>query len=159
MSAEAAKSGGGLTEYIQHHLTHGTTLVGGSNFHWDTWAVSLGLGLIFVLWFTDTPEEHPRTNEAERELIASGRGAAQLHEGVPWRRIFGSRLLHGSLFGRSGFFGRCRLGGFGRSLGALLDRHDFGLVLRECTRGDGRRGEHVLQQWIRLRRHKRRRAG
>lgn len=51
VSAEAAKSGGGLTEYIQHHLTHGTTLVGGSNFHWDTWAVSLGLGLIFVVWF------------------------------------------------------------------------------------------------------------
>jgi len=50
-AAEAAKSGGGLTEYIQHHLTHNTGLVGGANFHWDTWAVSLGLGLIFVLWF------------------------------------------------------------------------------------------------------------
>ena len=51
VSAEAAKSGGGLTEYIQHHLTHGTTLVGGSGFHWDTWAVSLGLGMVFVIWF------------------------------------------------------------------------------------------------------------
>ena len=49
MSAE--KASGGLTEYIQHHLTHGTTLVGGSSFHWDSWFIGLGLGLIFVLWF------------------------------------------------------------------------------------------------------------
>jgi F-type H+-transporting ATPase subunit a len=47
----AEKASGGLTEYIQHHLTHNTGLVGGSAFHWDSWLVSLGLGLIFVLWF------------------------------------------------------------------------------------------------------------
>jgi F-type H+-transporting ATPase subunit a len=51
VSAEAAKSGGGLTEYIEHHLTHNTGTVFGGGFHWDSWAVSLGLGLIFVLWF------------------------------------------------------------------------------------------------------------
>ena len=49
MSAE--KSSGGLTEYIEHHLTHNTGSVFGSSFHWDTWLVSLGLGLMFVLWF------------------------------------------------------------------------------------------------------------
>jgi F-type H+-transporting ATPase subunit a len=47
----AEKASGGLTEYIQHHLTQNTGLVGGSAFHWDSWLVSLGLGLIFVLWF------------------------------------------------------------------------------------------------------------
>ena len=51
MSAEAAKSGGGLTEYIEHHLTHNSTMLQGASFHWDSWFISLGLGLIFVLWF------------------------------------------------------------------------------------------------------------
>ena len=49
MSAES--SPGGLTEYIEHHLTHNTGMVLGGNFHWDSWLISLGLGLIFVLWF------------------------------------------------------------------------------------------------------------
>ena len=49
MSAESSQ--GGLTEYIEHHLTHNTGTVFGGSFHWDSWLVSLGLGLIFVLWF------------------------------------------------------------------------------------------------------------
>ena len=49
MSAESSQ--GGLTEYIEHHLTHNTGMVFGGNFHWDTWLVSLALGLIFCLWF------------------------------------------------------------------------------------------------------------
>ena len=42
MSAESSQ--GGLTEYIEHHLTHNTGTVFGGNFHWDTWLVSLGRG-------------------------------------------------------------------------------------------------------------------
>ena len=49
MSPESTK--GGLTEYIEHHLTHNTGSLFGGTFHWDSWLVSLGLGLIFVLWF------------------------------------------------------------------------------------------------------------
>ena len=49
MSAESSQ--GGLTEYIEHHLTHNTGSLFGGTFHWDSWLVSLGLGLIFVLWF------------------------------------------------------------------------------------------------------------
>jgi F-type H+-transporting ATPase subunit a len=49
VSAESSQ--GGLTEYIEHHLTHNTGMVLGGNFHWDSWLISLGLGLIFVLWF------------------------------------------------------------------------------------------------------------
>jgi F-type H+-transporting ATPase subunit a len=50
VSAQA--SGGGLTEYIQHHLTHNTVQTdGGAAFHLDSWIVALALGLLFVLWF------------------------------------------------------------------------------------------------------------
>ena len=49
MSAESSQ--GGLTEYIEHHLTHNTGTVFGGGFHWDSWLVSLGLGLVFVTWF------------------------------------------------------------------------------------------------------------
>ena len=48
-------SGGGLTGYIQHHLTHNQAVPGApadpSNFNWDSWGVALALGLLFVLWF------------------------------------------------------------------------------------------------------------
>ena len=48
-------SGGGLTGYIQHHLTHNQAVHGApadpSNFNWDSWGVALALGLLFALWF------------------------------------------------------------------------------------------------------------
>jgi F-type H+-transporting ATPase subunit a len=51
VSAESGASGG-LTEYIQHHLTHHRILGGPSDgVHLDSWAVGLGLGLLFCLWF------------------------------------------------------------------------------------------------------------
>ena len=42
---------GGLNEYIAHHLTHNTVGESFKAFHLDTWAVSLALGALFVLWF------------------------------------------------------------------------------------------------------------
>jgi len=42
---------GGLSEYISHHLTHNTGTVLGGSFHWDSWIVSLVLGVLFCLWF------------------------------------------------------------------------------------------------------------
>lgn len=42
---------GGLNEYIKHHLTHNTTEVFGGSFHFDSWAVALALGLMFITWF------------------------------------------------------------------------------------------------------------
>ena len=50
MSAESGASGG-LTEYIQHHLTHNRIGQNPEAVHLDSWAVGLGLGLLFVLWF------------------------------------------------------------------------------------------------------------
>jgi F-type H+-transporting ATPase subunit a len=56
MSVEAESASGGLNEYITHHLHHGqidTGLVDGKLglFNWDSWAVSLVLGLVFLFWF------------------------------------------------------------------------------------------------------------
>ena len=50
MTAET--SGGGLTEYIVHHLTHNTIQVAGGGFHIDSWLVALVVGLLgcFLLW-------------------------------------------------------------------------------------------------------------
>ena len=47
MSAESGASGG-LTEYIQHHLTHNTSA---SGIHIDSWVTALVLGLLFCFWF------------------------------------------------------------------------------------------------------------
>lgn len=44
-------SGGGLTEYIQHHLTHNVVQAGDGALHLDTWLVGSGLGVLFCLWF------------------------------------------------------------------------------------------------------------
>ncbi len=50
MAAESGSSGG-LTEYIQHHLTHNRVPFGDNAVHLDSWAVGLGLGLLFCFWF------------------------------------------------------------------------------------------------------------
>lgn len=47
----ASEPQGGLTEYIQHHLTHNVITLGGGAFHLDSWIISAALGLVFVLWF------------------------------------------------------------------------------------------------------------
>ncbi len=44
-------SSGGLNEYISHHLTHNTGSLFGGEFHFDSWIIALGLGLIFIAWF------------------------------------------------------------------------------------------------------------
>lgn len=47
MAPEGGESGGGLSAYIVHHLTHNTaTVAGDTGFHVDSWAVALLLGLL-----------------------------------------------------------------------------------------------------------------
>ena len=50
MAAESGASGG-LTEYIQHHLTHNR--IGGvsDGVHIDSWLTALAVGLLFCFWF------------------------------------------------------------------------------------------------------------
>ncbi len=49
MASESAS--GGLTGYIQHHLTHNVGSLGTGDVHYDTWLVSLAVGALFCLWF------------------------------------------------------------------------------------------------------------
>ena len=90
----SARFMGGLTPLIWLCLVDPEML----GLHWKTgfWIFG-GVGLLwclgFALWFRNTPEEHPAVNQAERELIASGRGPEPVHHGVPWGRIFRSRNL------------------------------------------------------------------
>jgi MFS transporter, ACS family, glucarate transporter len=68
---------------------------------WRTAFYSCGLLgiLVALLWYflaTDRPEQHPRVNHAEIELIGRGRSydtraAAKIH--VPWRRILTNRSV------------------------------------------------------------------
>lgn len=52
MSSEATnESGGGLTEYIQHHLTHNVQQVGGLSVHVDSLIIAFAVGLAILLWF------------------------------------------------------------------------------------------------------------
>jgi F-type H+-transporting ATPase subunit a len=48
----AENSGGGLTEYIVHHLTHNTGQLAGGTFHVDSWVIALAVGLLgcLLLW-------------------------------------------------------------------------------------------------------------
>ncbi len=43
-------SGGGLTEYIVHHLTHNTKQFSFGDVHMDSWLVALLLGLLMCVW-------------------------------------------------------------------------------------------------------------
>ena len=88
-----------------------------------TWAIS------FYLWFRDDPAEHPAVNNAERELIASGRRSGKAiwsefeapapdlikvdehstgaHERIPWRQVLPCAniwLLGGAMMTMSGVY-------------------------------------------------------
>jgi MFS transporter, ACS family, glucarate transporter len=90
----SARFMGGLTPLIWLCLVDPQLL----GLHWRAgfW-IFCGVGLVwclaFALFFRNRPEEHPAVNQAERDLIASGRGAEPIHGGVPWKRIFRSRNL------------------------------------------------------------------
>jgi MFS family permease len=70
------RSGGAMSPIIM-----GTLLMGTLGMNWQ-WALAVlgGVGIVYALlfWtlFRNTPGEHPRVNDAERELIALGTPAA-----------------------------------------------------------------------------------
>jgi MFS family permease len=49
--------------------------------------------VVFWWWFRNKPEEHPATNQAERDLIHVGGDGHAGHSGVPWGKILRSRNL------------------------------------------------------------------
>ena len=50
LEPSGGESGGGLTEYIVHHLTHNTRQFSFGELNLDTWIVSLVVGLLFCFW-------------------------------------------------------------------------------------------------------------
>ncbi len=46
----SGESGGGLTEYIVHHLTHNVRQFSFGEVHMDSWLVALMLGVLLCLW-------------------------------------------------------------------------------------------------------------
>lgn len=50
VEAKGGEGGGGLTEYIVHHLTHNVKQVALGPFHMDSWIVALALGLLASFW-------------------------------------------------------------------------------------------------------------
>lgn len=51
MLMQAPESGGGLNEYIQHHIHFNDVEVFGRNFHLDSWIMGLLIGALFLIWF------------------------------------------------------------------------------------------------------------
>ncbi len=89
------RAGGALSPIIL-----GTLLMGWFGLSWQTALVALGLagvafGLLFWISFSNTPHEHPRVNQAERELIAKGRMPDAPRQGnvLPARRALKNRSL------------------------------------------------------------------
>jgi MFS family permease len=90
----SARFMGGLTPLIWLMLVDPQAL----GLHWrNGFYIFGGVGLLwcalFAVWFRNTPAEHPATNQAERDLIAAGRGPEPVHSGVPWGTLVRSRNL------------------------------------------------------------------
>ena len=88
----SARLMGGLTPVIWVLLT----LYAGLNWRQALWLFS-GLAciwcLVFYFYFRNHPEEHPGTNQAERDIINLNRVNPTGHHGVPWKIILSSSTL------------------------------------------------------------------
>lgn len=90
----SARFMGGLTPLIWLCLVDREVLgLGWRTGFWLFGGVGVVWCLVFTLWFRNTPAEHPAANDAERELVAAGRGSEPVHAGVPWGQLFRSRNL------------------------------------------------------------------
>ncbi len=88
----SARFMGGMTPVIWLILT----VFLGLNWREALWLFAGTAGvwcLVFYSWFRNYPEEHPATNQAERDLIDAGRTPHAAHGNVPWRKILTSRNL------------------------------------------------------------------
>jgi sugar phosphate permease len=87
------RAGGAMSPIIL-----GTVLMGWCGLSWQSALGAMGLagiafGLTFLVLFRNSPAEHPRVNEAEREEISEGATAQSLKGTLPWSRAFRSRSL------------------------------------------------------------------
>ncbi|MBI3839293.1 MAG: MFS transporter [Planctomycetia bacterium] len=102
--------------------------------------LGLAWAAAFYVWFRDDPAEHPRTNAAERALVATTESRspqAQHHPPIPWKVILASRniWLLGTLQTCSSFLSYMFMGWYptylekGRQLGSLETGKLASLVL------------------------------
>jgi MFS family permease len=73
-------------------------LIGWIGWRWN-FVVFCSFGIlwagVFYWWFRDTPYEHPRTNDAERELIGPpAHGKVGRHEPIPWGWVLRERNVY-----------------------------------------------------------------
>ena len=67
--------------------------------------VGMGLAAVCYTFVTSRPEEHPKVNSAELDLIQSGRKSSERNEStskviaVPWKRILAARSTRGLMVG------------------------------------------------------------
>lgn len=89
------RSGGAMSSIIM-----GTVLIGYFSLSWRQSLIMLGLmgvafAVAFALLFRNSPEQHPRVNPAERDLINEGR--KPLTQGarsrLPWKRALANRSM------------------------------------------------------------------
>ncbi len=56
-------------------------------------ALGVVWAIFFYRWFRDDPQENPKINTAERELLRENRGLAAKHGHVPWAKFARSRTV------------------------------------------------------------------
>ena len=75
--------------------------------------VGMGLAAVCYTFVTSRPEEHPKVNSAELDLIQSGRKSSERNEStskviaVPWKRILAARSTRGLMVGHFSWSIRC----------------------------------------------------
>ncbi|RBP39009.1 sugar phosphate permease [Roseimicrobium gellanilyticum] len=92
---------GGRLGFVLAPLITVSIIVGTGNWRWAGWIYGLtGIIVALVFWWTfrETPETHPRCNEAERALLNEGRNAptedsSAPRRSFPWRAVLTDRSL------------------------------------------------------------------
>lgn len=92
---------GGRLGFVLAPLITVTIIVSTGNWRWAGWIYGLvGLAVAWAFWwsFRETPQDHPRCNDAERALLNEGRNAPPEESGAPrrsfpWRAVLTDRSL------------------------------------------------------------------
>lgn len=99
LGSSIISTGGRIGGAAAPWLTASVVIALFSSWRWVGWIYGLaGIAVAVLFWFIfrDHPTLHPRTNEAERALLAEGREAQpvkQMPKSFPWKAVLTSRSL------------------------------------------------------------------